>query len=172
MTSLSVEGLLLKKYPIKDADILCTLFTMELGKVQFVAKGVRKIVSRRLGALQTGSYVRCIFVKSKGHLYLQHIVLVSALTAFKQNAIRMTALVRLLFLIDRLMPLEVQDTQFYAYVTAVIKRLHHVRDEDVGSAMVDSVGGMLVLLGHTATIPQTWGDCITICESVIEEKMP
>jgi recombinational DNA repair protein (RecF pathway) len=45
MTSLSVEGLLLKKYPIKDADILCTLFTMELGKVQFVAKGVRKIVS-------------------------------------------------------------------------------------------------------------------------------
>jgi DNA repair protein RecO (recombination protein O) len=46
-------GVILKKYPIGEADELLTIFTREAGKIRVKAVGSRKIKSRLAGSLQS-----------------------------------------------------------------------------------------------------------------------
>lgn len=46
-------GLILKKFPMNEADELLTVYTKEKGKMRMLARGVRKIQSRLAGVLQS-----------------------------------------------------------------------------------------------------------------------
>jgi len=46
-------GVILKKYPLGEADELLTIYTKQLGKLRAKARGVRRIQSRLMGNLQT-----------------------------------------------------------------------------------------------------------------------
>lgn len=45
-------GVVLKNYPLGEADELLTIYTREAGKLRVVARGLRRIKSRLAGALQ------------------------------------------------------------------------------------------------------------------------
>jgi DNA repair protein RecO (recombination protein O) len=45
-------GLVIKRANFSEADKLVTLFTREVGKATFVAKGVRRVKSRRSAHLE------------------------------------------------------------------------------------------------------------------------
>lgn len=52
MKSFKLEGIVIKRRNIGEADRIVTVFTKSLGKVQIKAKGVRKISSRRSGHIE------------------------------------------------------------------------------------------------------------------------
>lgn len=51
------EGIVLKRRAIGEADRILTVFTKQYGKVRLIAKGVRRITSRRAGHLEVFSHV-------------------------------------------------------------------------------------------------------------------
>lgn len=53
----TVEGIILKKRAVGEADRMLTVFTKEKGKIRVLAKGVRRITSRRAGHLEVFSRV-------------------------------------------------------------------------------------------------------------------
>lgn len=53
----TVEGIILKKRSVGEADRLLTVFTKQKGKIRVLAKGVRRITSRRAGHLEVFSRV-------------------------------------------------------------------------------------------------------------------
>lgn len=51
------EGIILKRYNVGEADRILTVFTKQYGKVRVLAKGVRRIRSRRAGHIEVFSRV-------------------------------------------------------------------------------------------------------------------
>ena len=63
-----LTGIILKRLNLREADRIITLFTETEGKVSLVAKGVRKITSRKSGSLEQFNQVRISVVKGRGDL--------------------------------------------------------------------------------------------------------
>lgn len=57
MRNYSLECFVLRSINYKDSDKLFTLYSKEVGKLSALAKGVRKITSRRAGSLDTLNHV-------------------------------------------------------------------------------------------------------------------
>jgi DNA repair protein RecO (recombination protein O) len=68
--SRTLTGIVLKRSNLRESDKIVTLFTESEGKVSLIAKGVRKINSRRSGSLELFNLIRVAVVKGKGDLDL------------------------------------------------------------------------------------------------------
>lgn len=66
MFSYNDTAIILRRYPFGEADYLLTLFTKNRGKVKVVAKGVRKVTSRRGGHLDLFNQVKIQVREGKG----------------------------------------------------------------------------------------------------------
>src|SRR5258706_10659645 len=55
------EAIVLRSYPLREADLLVTLFTRAEGKVRGVARSAKKSKRRIGGALETMTYVRAFY---------------------------------------------------------------------------------------------------------------
>lgn len=59
-------GIIVKRINVAEADKIVTVLTKESGKVALVAKGIRKIQSRRKGHVELFNHVRFSYVKGEG----------------------------------------------------------------------------------------------------------
>lgn len=65
MKSYKTEGFVLSRKNWGEADRLVTIFTKHFGKRQFIAKGIRRITSKRAPLLELFSYVSIIAHRGK-----------------------------------------------------------------------------------------------------------
>lgn len=63
--SYRAQGIVLRHVEVGEADRILTLYTLEYGKVQAIAKGVRKLRSRKAGHLEPFSRVELMFAKGR-----------------------------------------------------------------------------------------------------------
>lgn len=63
--SYKVEGIVLKRINIGEADKIITIFTKQKGKIVCLAKGIRRISSRRAACLELFNCVSVYIVKGK-----------------------------------------------------------------------------------------------------------
>lgn len=82
MSQYKVEAIVLKSINYKDSDKIYTLFTKEKGKLSAMAKGVRKISSRRAGNLDSLNHVVAGITEGNGKNY-KIITEVKTLNSFK-----------------------------------------------------------------------------------------
>jgi DNA repair protein RecO (recombination protein O) len=86
VTSSVTEAIVLKNTNYRDADRLYTLFTRELGKVSAVARGVRKITSKRSGNLDTLNLVTVKLVKdSRGYYAVDEVKTINSYKNVKRD---------------------------------------------------------------------------------------
>ena len=60
----TTEGLILKKMPYGEADFLVRIFARSFGKIDVIAKGARKSVSKLNAHIDILNYIRFSFVKN------------------------------------------------------------------------------------------------------------
>lgn len=82
--------IVLKSINLKDTDKMYVLYSKELGKISATAKGIRKITSKRSGALDTlnNSKVKVTFNSkspSKGYMYISEVTTVNTFINLKSN---------------------------------------------------------------------------------------
>src|SRR3989304_7106821 len=108
------EGIVLKKRSLPSQDIIVTIFSKEMGKIRVLAKGVKKISSKRLPHLQTGNIIGVVIYHSiEKKLYLQETALISGLSQIKKDSKKMSFLYFYFHLIDRLLPENQQEFEIY-----------------------------------------------------------
>ncbi|MBI1863404.1 DNA repair protein RecO, partial [Candidatus Microgenomates bacterium] len=112
--SLKTNAFVLRKKNLPSQDIFLSLFTEESGKMSLIAKGIKKITSKRQPHIQTGNLIEIIAQKRHDRYYLQDTKLVSAFSKIKSDETKMKHLYLALFLIDRMLPENQQDLQLYA----------------------------------------------------------
>lgn len=111
-----IEGIVLKKRNLPTQDMIVTLFTKEVGKIQILAKGVKKISSKRLPHLQTGNILNAVIYNSERKHYLQETSLISGLSQIKKDSKKMSFVYFYFHIIDRLLPENQQELDIYKAV--------------------------------------------------------
>jgi DNA repair protein RecO (recombination protein O) len=112
MASFLVEGLILKKRDFGEADRVLTVLTDRFGKISVIAKGVRRITSRRAGNIELLNIVKLHLFKAKNYT-LTEAEGRQVFPKIKSNLTLSTTAFYILELVDKLLPEDEKNLQVY-----------------------------------------------------------
>jgi len=82
----NINGIVLKGINYKDSDKIFSILTKEMGKISVLARGVRKISSRRAGNMDTLNFISAkITEDSKGFKQLEEVKTVNSFKDIKRS---------------------------------------------------------------------------------------
>lgn len=127
----TVEGIILKRKAAGEADRILTVFTKYKGKIRVLAKGIRKIRSRRAGHVEL--FTRAILTL---HAHASLDIVSEASTndygwRFEDNPGKIAYAYCMCELIDQLLPDGQENEDIYDMLVSSFQRLSHEHDEDV-----------------------------------------
>lgn len=118
-----VNAVVLRHLEFGEADRILTLYTLERGKLSAIAKGVRKIKSRKAGHLMPFTHVDLFLAKGHG---LDVVVQAQAIRTFENlraNLVLTAYTAYVVELIDRFSYEESENRQLYKLFTETLNRL-------------------------------------------------
>ena len=83
--SFTGEAIVLRHRDWGEADRLTTLYTKERGKIRAVAKGARKIRSRKAGHLQPFTHIRLQLARAKGPYIITQVETINAFLPLRED---------------------------------------------------------------------------------------
>lgn len=101
MPALTTEGIILKRTNFGEADRVLTVLTDRFGKIVVIARGVRKITSRRSGNVELINRVKLHLFKGKGYT-LSEAESLDTFSQLKQNLTLSALAFHIIELVDRL----------------------------------------------------------------------
>lgn len=122
MGAVTSEGLILKRKDFGEADRVLTVLTPRFGKISVIAKGVRRITSRRAGNIEVLNRVKLHLFKAKNY-NLQEAESIETFAILKENLTLSTTAFHIIELVDRLVPEEQTNFQLYERVVSVLQIL-------------------------------------------------
>lgn len=122
MPSLTVEGLILKRANFGEADRMITILTKHLGKISVIARGVRRITSRRAGNVELLNLVKIGLFKGKGYT-LTEAESIETFPRIKSNLATSTAAFHILELTNKLLPEDDINFRAYDLVVTTLRKL-------------------------------------------------
>ena len=99
--SFRVDAVVLRHSDFGEADRLLTLFTRQLGKTRAIAKGARKIASRKAGHIEPFTHVRLQLAKGKDMLLITQADTVDAYLPLRDDLVLTGHAAYVLELLDR-----------------------------------------------------------------------
>lgn len=167
--TLKTNAFVLRKKNLPNQDVFISLFTEESGKLSLIAKGIKKITSKRQPHIQTGNLIEIIAQRRTDRFYLQDTKLVSVFFKIKADSEKMKHLYLALFIIDRLLPESQQDLQLYANLQEYIIALSE--KETDRSRLFEFMNRLMIHLGYFDK-PVDPDRLKTSIENLIHEKLP
>jgi len=86
----SSEGIILSRKNYGEADRILTVFSKNYGKVTLLAKGIRKLISKKRGHLEIFSEVKFSAVSGKGFDILTEAVTINNFNSLRSNLNQVT----------------------------------------------------------------------------------
>lgn len=161
-------GFVIRRNNFGESDRYITIFTQNHGKVEMVAKGVRKITSRRSSSVELLNLIRFQAIKTSKNYILTEVESVNSYEPLKNNLRDLQILFLLCELIDKLCPLGQKHEDVFLLVK---KTLERVGEEE--GAVFDFQTKMLSILGFWDGRREFRGedDLRQFIEGVIERKI-
>lgn len=119
------EAIVLRTYPLREADLLVTLFTRDEGKVKGVARSAKKSKKRFGGALEPMTYVRA-FYDDRERRELARLDACEVIESPMATAVtypRAAALAHVAELLDELLPDREANDAVFRLTLSVLSRL-------------------------------------------------
>lgn len=133
--SFNTEAIVLKHINYKDSNKIYTLFTKEKGKIGAMARGVRKISSRRSGNLDTLNHISVKLLDNKGLKIITEVKTLQTSKKLKLNLQDSSKAYYLLELIYRFLPEEEPNHEVFNLLVATLSRLN-VSESDLKSLVI------------------------------------
>lgn len=144
MKFLKDTAFIIKRINSGEADRFITVFTKEHGKQEFLAKGIRKITSKRSSHLELLNEVKFQAVQTRKHFILTEIEVIKTFSNLKENKKSIGYLFLICELIDKLCPLN----QKHEDVFSLIKNsLFSLKSDNKGKIIQDFEIKLLTSLG-------------------------
>jgi DNA repair protein RecO (recombination protein O) len=121
--SFHAEAVVLRHNDWGEADRILVLYTREMGKLRAVAKGVRKIRSRKAGHLEPFTRVRLYLARARDLPIITQAETVEAYQPIREDLLRTGYAIYLLELIDRFTYEEGSNRLLYSLLTDSLARL-------------------------------------------------
>lgn len=161
------EGFIIKRRNFGEADRILTIFSKENGKITVIAKGVRRITSKRGGLLEPFNLVKFNTVQTHSMKILTEVVLESSFESHKIDLASYKKILILCELIDALCAEDVRVGSLYDNV------LNYAYGLGKHSSFLDFKTDLLVNLGYWNNEKKfaTENDSYRYIESIIERKL-
>jgi Recombinational DNA repair protein (RecF pathway) len=143
---LKTEAVVLKKRLLLNQDLLVVLFSESQGKIVVIAKGTRKITSKRLPHLDTANLINVILNKRKERLYLQESRLISGFSQLKADEKKVTDLYQFFYVIEKLLPENQKEEQVYHLVKLFLIEMS--KSKETQGLLTDYFNQLLKILGY------------------------
>lgn len=124
MHSFKTEGVVLKRKDFGEADRLLTVYTKGQGKITVLAKGVRRITSRRAGNVELLNLVVMYLHQGKNFLILTEAVALEVFDNIKKNLILSTYAYHIIEITDKLTAHSQADPILYHDLVEILSRLN------------------------------------------------
>ncbi|PIV01270.1 DNA repair protein RecO [Candidatus Shapirobacteria bacterium CG03_land_8_20_14_0_80_39_12] len=167
------EGVVLKRSNFGEADRLVTIFTKHYGKLTFVAKGVRRVTSKKGGSLEIFNMISFLAAKGRGMDILTEAETIETFSGWRKNLEKVAAAYEICEILDKLTAEASEQKEVYEFLVSSLKKINET-EENLLSAQIDSFGGnLLKLLGfwpkQKAFLPN-FNVCLYI-EQIIERGL-
>lgn len=123
MRGFKTEGIILKRRNFGEADRILTVFTPSKGKISVLAKGVRRIKSRRAGNVELLNRAVMYLYQSKGMPILTEAQTLASFQKIKEDLTLSTYAYHLIELVDKLTAENQENRILYEHLVEVLKRL-------------------------------------------------
>jgi len=122
--SFRVEAVVLRHSDYGEADRLLTLYTRQLGKTRAIAKGARKIASRKAGHIEPFTHVKLQLAKGRDMLILTQADTVDAYLPLREDLILTSHAAYVMELLDRFTyEDESENSAIFRLLTETLSRL-------------------------------------------------
>lgn len=123
MRGYKTEGVILKRKNFGEADRILTVFTKDKGKISVVAKGVRRITSRRAGNVELLNRVVMYLYQAKGMPVLTEAESLENFHKLKEDLTLSTVAFHIIELVDKLTAENQEDKILYQHLLEVLTRI-------------------------------------------------
>lgn len=106
----STEGIILLRKNFGEADRVLTIYTKHYGKLRVVARGIRRINSRKKGSLELFNWVKLFLARGRHLDVIAEVEAKNTFSSWRQNLTRVGVAYHLAEVVERLTP-EGQDHQ-------------------------------------------------------------
>ncbi len=122
--SLRADAIVLRHSDWGEADRLLTLYTRELGKVRAIAKGARKMTSRKAGHIEPFTHVRLQLARGRDLLIVTQAETIDSYQPLREDLTKTGYAAYVIELLDRFVPDEEASTpSLFRLLTETLSRL-------------------------------------------------
>ena len=124
MHSYTDEGIVIKRHNFGEADKIITLYTKSHGKITRMARGIRKLISKRAGSLDLFNKVIFQGVSGRGEMdTLTEVKLLTDFSNWKKHLGRVNIAYQLCEMIDKLTPDRQPHPEIYSILSLSLSKI-------------------------------------------------
>ncbi len=166
MRSFTVEGVVIKRSNLGEADRIITLFTKSHGKIAVVARGVRKLTSRRAGSLELFNLVKAQVVAGRGELdTLAEVQVLETFKSWRKHLGRVNLAYQLCEAVDKLTADHQPHPQVFEILSLSLSQISHL-NSDWKLKIEDWLLEILIDLGFWPADKEFAGDVTEFIEEI------
>lgn len=171
MRTYTVQGIILKRKNIGEADRILTVFTKEQGKMRILAKGVRKISSKRASHIEPLNIVILTLYKGSGMPVLTEATSVETFPLVKVDLKKIGIGYHICELIDGLCPENQENETAFSLIEKIFQKLSI--EHEIGVLIHAFEVELLSLLGYWSigTHDLSGAKASYFIESILERKL-
>lgn len=123
MGSYKTEGIIIKRLNFGEADKILTVFTKHYGKIHALAKGVRKITSRKGGSVELFNWVTLFLATGKNLDIVTEVQAKDVFSDFRKDLKKVGVAYYFCELVDKLCPERQKNTEAFYLLTRSLRDL-------------------------------------------------
>ncbi|PJB99584.1 MAG: DNA repair protein RecO [Candidatus Nealsonbacteria bacterium CG_4_9_14_0_8_um_filter_35_12] len=120
------QGFILKKKDLGEADRIFTIFTRDFGKLEILAKAIRKIGSKLRGGIELFYLSDIEFIQGKTHKTLTDTILIESFLNLRKDLKRLKIAFDISEMIDSLIRGEERDEKIWKLLLETFERLNKI----------------------------------------------
>ncbi|MBM3205899.1 DNA repair protein RecO [Candidatus Shapirobacteria bacterium] len=164
------EGIVLKRINYGEADRILTIFTKHYGKIRVMAKGVRKLQSRKAGSLELFNHATIFLVKGKNLDLVTEAQVVNLFKSWRRDLIKVGLAYYFCELVDKLTPDNQPQTAVFNLLKEALDKINSetpsILVRNFEEQLLDELG-----FGIPQFLKQTKGSLKEYIESIIEKSL-
>lgn len=171
MHSFKTEGIILKRNNVGEADRLLTIFTKHYGKIHVIAKGVRKISSRRGGNVEIFTHTILFLSQGKNFDLLSEAETIHSFQTLRKNLLTVAYAYKICELTDKLTAEKQEHEDLYNLLVNTLQKLNS--NSSFSSEFVENFEmNLLKILGFwSKNRPFENIDLEKFIENIIEQEL-
>lgn len=143
--SFATEGIVLARRAYSEADRILSIYTKDYGRLSFLAKGVRKLPSRKRGHIEVFSRLKLQAVRAKGIDILAEAELIDNFGEIRKNLKKVALAYYFMEVIGRTTHEGEKNSELYEYILKSLQRLKTERK--LKKLRLNFILELLIILG-------------------------